>query len=120
MTYRDQNLTCAKCSKVFMFRVEEQRAQEDSGSAIAIPTTCPACRQEITLEPGLRAGTVKWYRPEKRFGFIVQPDKSEVFFHRVDVIDEDTLAQLQENTPIWYELIATERGAQAVNVHLRD
>ncbi|TFG71621.1 MAG: cold shock domain-containing protein, partial [Anaerolineales bacterium] len=46
-------------------------------------------------------------------------DGSDVFFHRSGV-EGDPTAILQENAPVWYEVIKTDRGLQAINVHIRD
>lgn len=119
MTYRDQLLTCEECGKAFVYRVEDQRLQEEMGFEPEAPRFCPACKQEDALGPGLRAGIVKWYREDKHFGFITQQDGSDVFFHRSGVEGEQSEI-LKENTPVWYEVITTERGPQAINVHLRD
>ncbi|MBN1875728.1 MAG: cold shock domain-containing protein [Anaerolineae bacterium] len=118
MVYRDQMLVCEECGQKFVFRVEEQRSQEALGFEIHPPRYCVECRQTITTSPGLRAGVVKWYREDKHFGFIVQIDGSEVFFHRSGVEGDTTV--LQEGSPVWYEVIATDRGPQAINVHGRE
>ncbi len=120
MTYRDQLLECENCGKEFVYRVEEQRRQEELGFEVSPPTNCPECRAQSDVGPALREGVVKWYRDEKHFGFIVQRDGSEVFFHRSNVIVEDPAKVLQEGTPIWYELEMTDRGPMAVNVHLKE
>jgi len=121
MSYRDLLLVCEKCGKQFVFTVEEQRRQEELGFEIEEPTECSECRMEQpVVEPGLKAGVVKWYRDDRGFGFIIQQDGSEVFFHRTGVNQNDINRVLNENAPVWYELIMTDRGPQAVNVHLRE
>lgn len=119
MAYRDQLLTCEECGKQFVYRVEEQRAQEALGFAPEAPTKCPACREQEALGPGLRAGVIKWYREDKHFGFITQQNGGDVFFHR-SAVESDQERIFQENTPVWFEVISTDRGPQAVNVHLRE
>jgi CspA family cold shock protein len=119
MTYRDQLLTCEECGKTFVYRVEDQRQQEERGFEPEAPRHCADCLQSAQLGPGLRAGIVKWFREDKHFGFITQQDGSDVFFHRSGV-EGDQMQVLQENTPVWYEVITTDRGPQAINVHLRD
>jgi cold shock protein len=118
MSFRDQLLTCENCGNTYVFRVEEQRLQLDLGFEPDPPTRCPGCREEVETGPGLRAGVVKWYQDEKHFGFLAQRDGSDIFFHRSG-IDGDP-AQFVENTPVWYEVTETERGLQAVNVHVRE
>ncbi|MGC9467274.1 MAG: cold shock domain-containing protein [Anaerolineae bacterium] len=118
MPYRDELLTCEKCGETFVYRVEEQRLQEELGFEPEKPERCPNCREEIEAGPGLRAGVVKWYSDEKHFGFITQKDGTDVFFHRTNI--EGDPANFGENAQVWYELTTTDRGPQAVNVHLRE
>lgn len=118
MPFRDQMLTCESCGQEFIYRVEEQRLQDEMGLESAKPEKCPDCREQVELGPGLRAGVVKWYREDKHFGFITQRDGSDIFFHRSS-IDGD-ISQFEENTQVWYEVESTDRGPQATNVHLRE
>ena len=118
MPYRDQIVTCENCGKTFVYRVEEQRLQSELGFESETPTHCSNCREEVETGPGLRAGVVKWYREDKHFGFITQRDGSDIFFHRSGV--EGDMANLGENAQVWYEVTTTERGLQAINVHLRE
>lgn len=120
MAYQDQMLTCETCGKSFVYRVEEQRHQEELGFEPEIPTVCPDCRSTVTIEPGLHEGVIKWYRDDKHFGFIVQRNGGEVFFHRTNYLGDDPAAQLQEGTAVWYELQDSDRGPMAVNVHLME
>ncbi|MBN1486916.1 MAG: cold shock domain-containing protein [Anaerolineae bacterium] len=121
MSYSDEFVVCEQCGKKFVFSIEEQRRQAELGFDIVAPDTCPDCRQlEASVSPGLKAGIVKWYRDDKGFGFIVQQDGSEVFFHRTGVTMDDMGLVLKEEAPVWYELIMTDRGPQAVNIHLRE
>lgn len=119
MTFRDQEITCKECGNQFIYRVEEQRQQVSMGLELMTPELCPDCRVEGEITPGLRPGTVKWYRDDKHFGFLTQADGSEVFFHR-SAVDGDAVEILHEDVQIWYELTKTERGLQAINIHLRE
>ncbi len=119
MGYRDQMVTCQRCGQSFIFRIEEQKRQEALGFEIQPPRYCPLCREEMAAEPGLRPGVIKWYREDKRFGFVIQSDGREIFFHRSGV-DPDALPYLREGTPVWFEVTETARGLQAINIHLRE
>lgn len=118
-TYRDQFANCAACGKDFVYRVEEQRQQDLLGFDLTPPENCPKCQTATPLGPGLHAGAIKWYREDKHFGFLVQSNGSEIFFHHSGV-EEALVAQLQEGTPVWYEITDTDRGPQAINVHARE
>ncbi len=119
MPFRDELLTCENCGATFVYRVEEQRLQQELGFELERPTRCPNCREDTEEGPGLRAGIVKWYREDKHFGFITQRDGTDIFFHRSG-IEGDAAKLTAENTPVWYEVTSTDRGPQAINVHLRE
>lgn len=118
MVYRDQILTCESCGNTFVYRVEEQRLQNELGFEPEPPTRCSDCREDVEAGPGLRAGVVKWYREDKHFGFITQRDGSDIFFHRSGI--EGDPESYGENAQVWYEVASSDRGPQAVNVHLRE
>lgn len=119
MAFRDQEVTCKECGKNFIYRVEEQRQQVNLGIEQISPDLCPNCRSNEEVTPGLKPGVVKWYREDKHFGFLTQADGSEVFFHR-SAFDGDATEILREDVPVWYEITKTERGLQAINIHIRD
>jgi len=119
MTYRDQLLTCTACGKQFVYRVEEQRSQVEAGFEPEIPEKCENCREKRELGPGLHAGVVKWYRDDKHFGFITVQDGGDVFFHRSGVASDQEQV-FQEGASVWFEVTTTDRGPQAINVHLRE
>ncbi len=119
MTFQDQLLTCEVCGKTFIYRIEEQRQLADWGFPAETPRRCPECRKQETSAPGLRAGVVKWVREDKHFGFITQRDGSKIFFHHTGVVG-DPEQVMRENAPVWYEVMSTERGPQAFNIHLRE
>lgn len=138
MTYRDTRVTCDKCGEEFILTVEEQRKR---GATVEEGTTnvCYTCQggkprspdsgprreqrspdtgqgqEQLSLEPG--QGAVKWYDPEKGYGFLVRHTGDEVFFHRTSVIEEDHRL-LVEGARVTYELGETDKGPQATNVAL--
>ncbi len=60
-------------------------------------------------------GKVKWFSPEKAYGFIEQEGGNDIFFHvtglaeRVTSIDKDMVVE--------YEVEQGRKGPQATNVH---
>ncbi len=119
MSYRDEMQVCAKCGARFVYTVEEQRWQTQLGFSPAAPELCPECREADSAQPGLRPGIVKWYSPDKAFGFIIQADGSEIFFHRTSVVGD--VAEISaEQTPVWYEVQQSDKGPKAVDVHKRE
>ena len=62
----------------------------------------------------MASGTVKWFNPEKRFGFIT-PDEGgkDLFVHQAGIADGDSLA---EGAKVTYDAEDSDRGPKAVNV----
>lgn len=81
MPYRDEWATCAKCHRQFLFTVEEQRRLAGQGFAVVLPELCPECEKR-EVPSGPQEGLVKWYNPEKGYGFIIERGGGEIFFHR--------------------------------------
>jgi cold shock protein len=60
-------------------------------------------------------GTVKWFSPEKGFGFITQEDGPDVFVHFSAVVGEG-YRNLEENQKVEFDVTQGPKGPQASNV----
>ena len=60
-------------------------------------------------------GLVKWFNPEKGFGFISREDGSDVFVH-FSAIQGDGFKTLEEGQAVTFDVEDSDRGPQAVNV----
>ena len=60
-------------------------------------------------------GKVKWFDPEKGFGFINGGEGEDIFVH-YSQIQEDGYRSLEEGQEVTFELSRTTRGLQARNV----
>ena len=58
-------------------------------------------------------GKIKWFNARKGFGFIEGKDEKDVFVHNTAI---PTGTHLDEGDQVEYEIEASERGPQAVNV----
>ena len=58
------------------------------------------------------AGTVKWFNPDKGFGFIQPEDGGKDVFVHITAVQAAGLQSLNENQKVTYEVV-TERGKQA-------
>lgn len=66
----------------------------------------------------MATGTVKWYNPAKRFGFIKPDDgASDVFVH-VSALEQAGLAMLDEGQRLQYDLAENKGKMSAVNLKL--
>lgn len=60
-------------------------------------------------------GSVKWFSPEKGYGFIEKDDGEDVFVH-YSAIQEDGFKTLDEGQSVEFEVVEADRGPQAANV----
>lgn len=62
-------------------------------------------------------GTVKWFNPEKGFGFIEPESGEDVFVHFSSIVT-DGFKTLEKGQKVEFEITQGERGLQANNVRL--
>jgi cold shock protein len=60
-------------------------------------------------------GTVKWFKPDKGFGFISREDGDDVFVH-FSAIQGDGYRNLEENQKVEFDVTQGPKGPQAANV----
>ena len=63
----------------------------------------------------MATGTVKWFNPEKGFGFISQTDGPDVFVH-FSAIEGEGYRNLDENDKVEFDVTSGPKGANASNV----
>jgi CspA family cold shock protein len=61
--------------------------------------------------------TVKWFSPEKGFGFITQADGPDVFVH-YSGITGDGYRNLEEGQAVEFDIAEGQKGPQAQNVRI--
>lgn len=60
-------------------------------------------------------GKVKWFNPEKGYGFIEVEEGKDVFVHYSEIQDEG-FKTLEEGQEVEFEVVEGNRGPQAANV----
>ncbi len=60
-------------------------------------------------------GKVRWFNPEKGFGFIDRGDGKDIFVH-FSQIQEEGYKTLEEGQEVEFEVFMSDRGLQAKNV----
>ncbi len=66
-------------------------------------------------------GTVKWFNPVKRFGFIEPEDGSKDVFVHVSAVEKAGLPGLQEGQKISYDVVDGDNGkSSAENLSLAE
>ncbi len=60
-------------------------------------------------------GKVKWFNPDKGYGFIETEEGGDVFVH-FSAIQSEGFKTLEEGQTVEFEVVEGNRGAQAANV----
>lgn len=60
-------------------------------------------------------GTVKWFSPEKGYGFIQRPDGPDVFVHH-SAIQSTGFRTLNEGERVEFDIVEEPKGPKAQNV----
>jgi cold shock protein len=64
---------------------------------------------------GMAQGTVKWFNPDKGYGFIAVDGGKDVFVH-FSAIQSDGYRTLEEGQRVTFEITQSDRGQQAEQV----
>ncbi len=65
----------------------------------------------------MSTGTVKWFNPQKGFGFIQPEDGSKDVFVHISAVERAGMATLNENQKLSYDLEQGQQGkSSAVNL----
>jgi cold shock protein len=63
------------------------------------------------------SGVVKWFNPDKGYGFIARPDGEDVFVH-FSAIQMEGYRSLDEGQLVEFDVTQGPKGLQAANVRL--
>ncbi|HSL68045.1 MAG TPA: cold-shock protein [Actinomycetota bacterium] len=63
----------------------------------------------------MATGTVKWFNPDKGFGFITPEEGPDVFVH-FSAIQGEGYRNLEENQRVEFDIVQGQKGPQASNV----
>ena len=64
----------------------------------------------------MATGTVKWFNPEKGFGFITPEDGTPDVFVHFSAIAGEGYRNLEENQRVEFDVTQGQKGPQAANV----
>ena len=64
-------------------------------------------------------GTVKWFNPQKGFGFIEPDDGGRDVFVHISAVERAGMSSLQEGQKLSYELVADRRSGKSSADQLR-
>ncbi len=94
-------------------RGEASPASREDGSARPAASS-DGRSEEATEEPPRERGRVKWFDPEKGYGFLVRPTGEDLFVHHSEV--QGDVSSLTPNEEVEYEVGRNDRGPNARRV----
>jgi CspA family cold shock protein len=65
-------------------------------------------------------GTVKWFNPEKGFGFVACEDGGKDVFLHVSIVERAGLRGLNEGQRLAMKVVKTQKGREAISLTLLD
>ena len=65
-------------------------------------------------------GTVKWFKSDKGFGFVVGDDGDKDVFVHISVVERSGLGTLSEEQRVSMKVVTTPKGREAISVTLLD
>jgi cold shock protein len=81
----------------------------------AVDRAEPEARAAVRELFAMAQGTVKWFNPEKGYGFIAVDGGKDVFVH-FSAIQTDGYRTLEEGQHVEFEITQSDRGEQAEKV----
>lgn len=86
------------------------------GTGPAHRSTVDRTRSSRRKEVQMPQGTVKWFNPEKGYGFIEQEDGGGDVFVHYKQIQSNGFRTLEENQKVEFEIEQSPKGPQALSV----
>lgn len=107
-----------RCRRGVMLADTYRALLERKKAKVVEPVLCPTC---FLVDGPLSKeyGQVKWFSPDKHYGFIVTDRGEEVSSHESQLLDENGL-RLQAGQPVRFHLHQAIKGLEALNVELSE
>jgi CspA family cold shock protein len=103
-------LLCSLCQSEKGYQVKEILEVIDQGNVMAMPEESA---QDGVLTIG---GIVKWFKPEKSFGFIIPDDGLKDIFVHQSLLDKLEIETLKAGDRVQVTLKAVNKGREAVDI----
>lgn len=118
MTESIRVLICQRCGRGFILTATYRQWLARWGEQVVVPVLCRTCFQKMGPMPKLR-GQVKWFDPQKHYGYIVSREREEVFFHQRQILRNDG-NETRPGQTAHFHLRHSAKGPEALNVELSE
>jgi CspA family cold shock protein len=109
-------VVCERCGNSFILSSNYRDWLARRGVKVIRPMLCMTCFMKVGPLPKQR-GVVKWFNPNKHYGFISVEEGEDVFFHQRQIIEDDE-SRTYEGQTAQFHVQHAEKGPQALNVEL--
>jgi CspA family cold shock protein len=108
--------TCQQCGSGYIVTSTYRDLLARRQVHVVVPVLCPTCF--LTGGPlPKQHGEIKWFNPNKHYGFIVADSGEEVFFHREQLVEERH-HNLQGGQKVRFHVHYPAKGPEALNVEV--
>ena len=98
---------------------QAQPARSGFGGGPRPPRTARPARRPVDLSSAVEmTGVVKWYNPEKGFGFITPPGGGKDVFVHASALEEAGLPPLQEGQAVRMNVVQGQKGPEVGSISL--
>jgi CspA family cold shock protein len=115
---QSQLVVCQQCGRGFILTDAFLDLLKRQGAKIVFPVQCPTCYYAHGPLPKHR-GEVKWFNPQKRYGFIATEGGEEAFFHWNQLLETDDQSP-REGQIVRFHLHFPRKGPEALNVEFAE
>ncbi len=110
--------TCQECGSGYILTSSYTDLLERRQVHVVVPVLCPTCF--LTKGPmPKQQGKVKWFNPEKQYGFIIADTGEELFFHQEQLLSRHH-HDLKGGQTVRFHVHYPVKGPEALNVELMD
>lgn len=112
----DYSALVARSERSDQARSDEDRAPSVASTAVAEESIDIDAPFTIQIDPqtGKYIGRLKWYNPQKGYGFIVRGAGEEIFFHKSSTVGRPE--DLNEGQWVLYDVEETRKGPEAMEI----
>ncbi|MCL7451766.1 MAG: cold shock domain-containing protein [Anaerolineae bacterium] len=116
MSHQQRSAACTRCGSGFVLTSTYRDLLNRRNVKVVVPVLCPTCFLTKGPLPKQR-GEVKWFNPQRHYGFIQSEAGEEVFFHEKQLFGTSQNG-LQEGQEVRFHVHYPVKGPEALNVEV--
>jgi CspA family cold shock protein len=109
-------VVCERCGTSFILSANYRDWLARRGVKVIQPMLCMTCFMKIGPLPK-QHGVIKWFNPDKNYGFISIEEGEDIFFHQQQIVGDKDHETYEGQTARFHVRYA-EKGPRALNIEL--